>query len=303
VAPAAIPFGLAIGLALGMLGGGGSVLAVPVLVYVLGQDVETATTTSLVVVTAAALAGGAGHVPAGHVCWRHAAAFAVAAVPAIVAGTALGEAVGGAALLAGFAVVMLVAAAATWDRAARGDAAGRHRAAGGDAAGRHRAAGVGAASGPARAACGAAGAAAGSGRPARRGGCPPLRPGRDAGAGACVGLLAGVFGVGGGFVVVPALVLGLAFPMRHAIGTSLAVVAAVSVLGVAVHLAAGRTLDPGLTAAFGAACVVGALAGARLSGRVPQQALCRAFAGLVVLVAGWLLVSAVLLSGPPGGAG
>jgi hypothetical protein len=57
----AIPFGLAIGIALGMLGGGGSVLAVPVLVYVLGQSVHEATTASLVVVTAAAVAGGLGH--------------------------------------------------------------------------------------------------------------------------------------------------------------------------------------------------------------------------------------------------
>ena len=57
----AIPFGLAIGVAVGMLGGGGSVLAVPVLVYVLGQGVQEATTASLVVVTAGALAGGIGH--------------------------------------------------------------------------------------------------------------------------------------------------------------------------------------------------------------------------------------------------
>ena len=65
VALAAIPFGLAIGLAVGMLGGGGSVLAVPVLVYVLGQGVHEATTASLVVVTAGALAGGLGHARGG----------------------------------------------------------------------------------------------------------------------------------------------------------------------------------------------------------------------------------------------
>ena len=65
---AAIPFGLTIGIALGMLGGGGSVLAVPVLVYVLGQSVHQATTASLVVVTAGALAGGLAHARESHVC-------------------------------------------------------------------------------------------------------------------------------------------------------------------------------------------------------------------------------------------
>ncbi len=85
-----MPFGLAIGLSLGMLGGGGSVLAVPVLVYVLGEDVHEATTASLVVVTAGALAGGLGHARERRVCWRHAALFAAGALPGVVAGTALG---------------------------------------------------------------------------------------------------------------------------------------------------------------------------------------------------------------------
>jgi uncharacterized membrane protein YfcA len=79
---AAIPFGLAIGLSLGTLGGGGSVLAVPVLVYVLGLSVHQATTSSLVVVTAGGLAGGLGHARGGRVCWRHAAMFTGAALPA-----------------------------------------------------------------------------------------------------------------------------------------------------------------------------------------------------------------------------
>ena len=88
---AAIPLGLAIGLAVGMLGGGGSVLAVPVLVYVLGQGVEEATTASLVIVAAGALAGGVGHALAGRVCWRHAGTFTAAALPGIVVGTVAGQ--------------------------------------------------------------------------------------------------------------------------------------------------------------------------------------------------------------------
>jgi len=261
VALAAIPFGLAIGLSLGMLGGGGSVLAVPVLVYVLGQGVHEATTTSLLVVTAGALAGGLGHAREGRVCWRHAAAFTAAALPGVAAGTALGDAVGGATLIGAFAVVMVVAAAATWSRAsAQGEPDGAPRAA-----------------------------------------CPPLRVGRDVGAGLLVGLLTGFFGVGGGFLVVPALAVGLAFSMRLAVGTSLAIVTVTSVMGLVAHLAAGRGPDADLTIAMTAACAAGAFAGSSFAGRVPQPLIGRAFAVLLTLVAGYLLVSAAALGGPPGG--
>ena len=254
----AVPFGLAIGVAVGMLGGGGSVLAVPVLVYILGQDVETATTISLVVVTAAAVAGGYGHAREGRICWRHAAAFTVAALPGIVAGTALGNVVSGSALIAGFSLVMLAAAAVTW------------RKAGADQPD--------------------------DDPPGRR--CPALRVGRDATAGVIVGFLTGFFGVGGGFIIVPTLAVALAFSMRSAIGTSLAIITTTSILGVIVHLGAGRSLDAELTLVLGAACVAGALGGAHLSRLVPQQTLGRAFSGLVVAVAGYLLISAAFLGGP-----
>lgn len=261
----AIPFGLAIGLAVGMLGGGGSVLAVPVLVYVLGQHVEAATTTSLVVVTAGALAGGIGHARAGRVCWRHAGSFTAAAIPGILAGTLAAGAVSGALLLAGFAVIMLAAARATWQKTeSDADAGGSdHRAPQGDA-------------------------------------CPPLRLPRDIVAGVLVGSLTGFFGVGGGFLIVPTLALALAFTMRTAVGTSLAIITGTSLVGLIVHLAAGRSLDTTLTIAMTAACVVGALAGVRLADRVPQRSLGRGFAALVTAVAAYLLVSAVFLGGPPG---
>lgn len=257
----AIPFGLAIGLAVGMLGGGGSVLAVPVLVYILGEDVETATTVSLVVVTAAAVAGGYGHALNGRVCWRHAAVFTAAALPGVLAGTALGNVVGGTALIAGFAVVMLAAAATTWRKASAEEPQD-------------------------------------DGTPGHT--CPALRLGRDVGAGLLVGFLTGLFGVGGGFIIVPTLAVALAFSMRSAIGTSLAIITTTSVLGIIVHLSAGRSLDIELTLFMAAACVAGALVGARLSGRVPQQTLGRVFAGLVVAVAGYLVISAAVPGGPPG---
>jgi uncharacterized protein len=259
----ALPFGLAIGLAVGLLGGGGSVLAVPVLVYVLDQSVEEATTASLLVVAAGAAFGALSHARAGRVCWRHAVSFTAAALPGIVAGTLAGSEVDPALLLAGFALVMLAAAHTTWRRA------------GGDSS-------------------------EADGDWERGGACPPLRLPRDLIAGAAIGFLTGFFGVGGGFLVVPTLAVALAFTMRTAVGTSLAIITATSLLGLAAHLVAGRSLDTGLTAAMAAACVAGAVAGAWLTGRIPQRALARSFAVLVVCIAAYLLVSAAFLGGPPG---
>jgi len=99
---------------------------------------------------------------------------------------------------------------------------------------------------------------------------------------------------------VPTLAVALSFSTRSAIGTSLAIITTTSLLAVAAHLSAGRTLDLDLTLVMAAACIAGALAGARLSARISQQTLGRAFAGLVVAVAGDLLVSAAFLGGPPG---
>ena len=109
----------------------------------------------------------------------------------------------------------------------------------------------------------------------------------------------GFFGVGGGFFIVPTLAIALAFTMRTAVGTSLAIITATSLIGLAVHLLAGRSLDIGVTTAMTAACVAGALAGAGLATRVPQRTLGRAFTLLVCGVAAYLLVSAAFLGGPP----
>jgi hypothetical protein len=261
----AIPFGLAIGLAVGTLGGGGSVLAVPILVYVLDQTVPEATTASLVVVAAGAVAGGLSHARAGRVCWRHAGSFTAAAVPGIALGTLAAEAVSGPLLLAGFALVMLAAAHATWRKAEDSEP--------------------------------------GTDGPWERSGtCPPLRLRRDFVGGAAVGFVTGVFGVGGGFLIVPTLAIALAFTMRTAVGTSLTIITATSLLGLGAHLLAGRSVEVDVTAALTVACVVGAVAGAALACRIAQRALGRGFALLVVAVAGYLLISVAFLGGPPGAA-
>jgi uncharacterized membrane protein YfcA len=230
----AIPFGLAIGLAVGTLGGGGSVLAVPILVYALDQTVPEATTASLLVVAAGAVAGGLSHARAGRVCWRHAGSFTAAAVPGIALGTLAAEAVSGPLLLAGFALVMLAAAHATWRKA------DEH-------------------------------APQSDGTLERTGTCPPLRLPRDLVAGA-------------------------------AVGTSLTIITATSLLGLSAHLLAGRSVDVDVTAALTVACVAGAVAGAALASRIPQRALGRGFALLVVAVAAYLLTSVAFLGGPPGAA-
>ncbi len=113
--------------------------------------------------------------------------------------------------------------------------------------------------------------------------------------------MTGFFGVGGGFLIVPALTIALALSMRLAIGTSLLIITVTSVLALIAHLAAGRSLDLGVTAAMTGACVIGALAGVRFAGRVPQDKLGVGFAGLLLAVAAYLVVSAAFLGGPPGG--
>jgi uncharacterized membrane protein YfcA len=108
----ALPFGVAIGLSLGLVGGGGSILALPVLVYVLGEPVKAATTESLLIVGTTALLGSLDHARAGRVRWRTALSFGAAGVVGALGGAALNRAVGSRAILFAFALLLLVAAAA-----------------------------------------------------------------------------------------------------------------------------------------------------------------------------------------------
>jgi uncharacterized membrane protein YfcA len=249
--------GALLGLALGTVGGGGAVLAVPVLVYLLDQPVHAATTASLLVVAAAAATGAVGHARQHAVCWRLALAFAAAAVPGTAAGTLANRAAGADVLLAGFALLLLAVAALTWRRST------------------------------------AAGVAAGE--------CPHLRLGVVAIAGLATGALTGLLGVGGGFAVVPALALGLSVPMRRAIATSLVIVTAVSLTGLAGHLAAGASADWSVAVPFAAAGMATAALGAVLARRLRVRTLSRAFAVLLGGVAVSMLASVALLGGPPAG--
>ncbi|HSJ74288.1 MAG TPA: sulfite exporter TauE/SafE family protein [Miltoncostaeaceae bacterium] len=117
--------------------------------------------------------------------------------------------------------------------------------------------------------------------------CPRPGPARNAlvaALGLAVGVLTGLFGVGGGFLVVPALVLLLGLPVRIAIGTSLLVIAITALAGLGGHLVAGEVSWP-LTLVFGAAGAAGVWAGARFGGRLASTTLARAFSAMLVVVA------------------
>jgi uncharacterized protein len=115
----AIPMGILIGLIVGAVGGGGGVLGLPVLVYILGEPVGPASTASLIVVAVAAGVGAGALALRGHVCWRIALAFTLPAAAGSLLGTLGNHAVSAKALVLAFVPVMLAASTATWQRAAR----------------------------------------------------------------------------------------------------------------------------------------------------------------------------------------
>ena len=118
----ALPFGLAIGLIVGGVGGGGAILALPVLVYVLGAGVGPASTASLIVVAVAAAVGAGALAFRGHVCWVLALTFSAPAAATSPLGAIAGTAVSPRVLVLTFIPLMLVAAAGTWRRAEGADA-------------------------------------------------------------------------------------------------------------------------------------------------------------------------------------
>ena len=247
----AIACGMLIGVSLGALGGGGSILTVPALVYLLGQSPHQATTASLLVVGIAAVVGAIAHGRAGRVRLKAGAIFGGLGIAGSYAGSRASAAVPGDVLLAGFGVLMLAVAAVMIARRRRDQGPGRR----------------------------------GTARRAR-----PRHAIVVAAAATGVGLITGFFGVGGGFVVVPALVLVLGFDMPAAAGTSLVVIAVNSAAALAMRAGQGSlALDWPLIGVFTAAAVTGVLAGGGLAGRVSPQRLSAAFTVLIVIVAGYTL--------------
>ena len=274
-----IGLGLVIGLSLGALGGGGSILTVPALVYVIGQDARAATTSSLFIVGISALIGSLGHARSGRVRWGVGVAFGVTGIAASFAGTALNRLVNPDVLLLAFAGLVLVAAAGMFAKTRASAPARTDRSL------------VSAAGSPAEPLPSARAAGADTRLPPRR--LDLARAGKVLGAGLAVGFMTGFFGVGGGFVIVPALTLALGLAMPEAVATSLVVIAINS--GAALLARAGTAhFDWAVIVPFTLAAIAGSLAGKKVADRLSATALTRAFAVLLVAVAVYTATSSLI---------
>ena len=275
---AALGLGLLIGTVLGALGGGGAILTVPALVYLLGQTAQDATTSSLVIVGLTSVVGVLAHIRTGDVRWRTGIAFGAAGILAALAGSVLNRQVDQHVLLIGFAVVMVLAAAGML-RGKQGGGPDEDAAGAGDAGAD-------------------ADNNAGDATPRPRRLMRAAVPVRVLAAGLAVGFLTGFFGVGGGFVIVPALVLALGLPMQTAVGTSLLVVAINSVASLAAR-AGSAHFDWDLIIPFTLGAMLAITVGKRIADRVPNRTLGRAFAVLLLAVAAYTGIhSALQLTNP-----
>jgi uncharacterized membrane protein YfcA len=239
----AATLGALIGLALGTLGGGGSILTVPALVYVLGQNPHGAVGSSLVIVGTNALLGAWLHQRAGHLRLRAALLFGAVGIAAAYGGARLSQLLSGPMLLVLFAVLMIVIAALMLRK--------------------------------------------GTSNPLHAG-TAPLVWWRVLLGGVAVGFLTGFLGVGGGFLIVPVLVLLLRMDMRDAVGSSLLIIAINSAAGLLGHLGDGG-LNWWLIGLLLAGGVPGLLVGARLARQLPVARLRQGFAIFVVLLGAALL--------------
>lgn len=236
-----------VGISLGLLGGGGSILTVPILSYIAGMTPKAAIASSLFVVAVTSGAALFPHARAGRVQWRTGLIFGGGGMAGAYLGGRLAAHLSGHVLMTLFALMMAATAIAM------------------------------------------------------------LRPARTAAAasprelpiatvlieGVVVGVVTGLIGAGGGFLVVPALVLLGGLSMQTAVGTSLLVISLKSFAGLAGHL--GHVdVDWPLTLAVTAIAVAGSVLGARLAGRIPPAVLRRAFGVFIIVMAGLVLAKELL---------
>jgi uncharacterized protein len=233
----------AVGLSLGFFGGGGSILTVPLLVYVFGLEPKPAIASSLLIVAVASAAAAVQHARAGNLRLRAGLAFGLAGMLGAYAGGRASVFVDGGVLLLLFACMMLLTSLAMW----RG----------------------------------------------RRGRLPVAGAGvalhKLMLQGLVVGSFTGLIGAGGGFLIVPALVLWAGLPMAAAVGTSLFVIVLNSAAGFAGYVSHVR-VDPLLVASISACAVIGSGLGLQLARRTDPAALRRGFAVFVLLMAALILV-------------
>ncbi len=256
----AIAIGLGVGLVLGGLGGGGSVLTVPALVFLLGEPPHSAATASLVIVGISSVIGLLVRARAGQIRWVSGFGFGAIGALTAVGGTVLSRRLNPHVLLLAFAALILLAALFMLRPTAEPTAAPA-----GTEFARCRFARV-------------------------------ARPATIVVAGAAAGLATGLFGVGGGFLVVPALVVALGWPMPVAIGTSFLVI----VINSAVSLSARITTDSfdwRVIIPVTLAAIIGTLLGKTVADRMSGRSLSRAFAALLVAVAAYTATRSVIALG------
>lgn len=247
----ALAIGLAVfvGIALGLLGGGGSILTVPLLAYVAGMDAKQAIATSLLVVGVTSAIGAVSHARAGRVQWRTGLVFGAAGMAGAFAGGLLARFIPGTVLLTGFALMMIATAVAMLrGRKNVQQAQGSQR----------------------------------------------LPVPKILAEGLVVGLVTGLVGAGGGFLVVPALALLGGLPMPVAVGTSLIVIAMKSFAGLGGYLSSVQ-INWSVALAVTAAAVVGALVGARLTAMINPDALRKAFGWFVLAMSSVILAQEIHL--------
>lgn len=248
------PLGLIVGLALGALGGGGAILMVPILVYLVGQSPQAATAGSLVIVGLSSVAGMLTHHRAGRVKYAEGIIFGLLGIGGSLVGSHLSVRVPGHVLMTLFAALMLVVAVLMIRKVRR--------------------------------------AAKGIVDPEPES-VIDFHPFRISASTAVklvlaatgVGLLTGFFGVGGGFAVVPALVLVMGFRMQTAVATSLLVIVINSATAFLGRLGSGLELDWAVILPFAVMAAIGSVVGGKLSQRIPQRKLTIAFIVMLVVVA------------------
>ncbi len=267
----ALIFGAVVGLSLGLTGGGGAIFAVPLLVYGLAVPAREAVGVSLAAVGATAFVGFLHRLRVREVELRTGMLFAVAGMLGAPLGAQLSELIPDALLLSLFAGLMGIVATRLWRQAGR------------SACGVNTCPTKDQASGPT---C----QRDETGTLVLTSRCAVLL----VLVGVATGVLSGLFGVGGGFVIVPALVLFSGMAIHRAVGTSLMVITLVSASGVATHVWSGRDIPVAVTALFVVGGVAGMFAGQALGRRLSGPRLQRTFAVAMLLVAVFIITRNVI---------
>ncbi|TDF38620.1 sulfite exporter TauE/SafE family protein [Alteromonadaceae bacterium M269] len=238
---------LAIGLSLGLLGSGGSILTVPVLVYLLGQEEKVAIAGSLAIVGTIALVGAIPYMFKKLVDWQNVLWFGIPGMIGTYLGAYASQFIPGVAQLTLFAIIMLVAAYKMISSPLTDNQKFVERS--------------------------------------------PIKISID---GLIVGVVTGIVGVGGGFLIVPALVLLGGLSMRHAVATSLVIIALKSYSGFYKYLdvleTQGLALDWSAIYLISAVGILGSFVGNAISSKLPQQKLKRFFGGFLVVMAIFILI-------------